>query len=66
MSDEKTFADLGPGFERDPNKTDEENFKAMQAYYAKRGIKVSDMTPEEKKMYEEKAEKIEAELRKLL
>jgi hypothetical protein len=49
MAEKNPFISFGAGYEKDPTKTAEENFKAMQTYYAKKGIKISDMTPEEKK-----------------
>ena len=36
---------FGPGYEYDGNKTQEENWEAMKAYYAKYGIEIGEMPP---------------------
>jgi tryptophan synthase alpha subunit len=56
---------FGQGYEYDPEKSSEENFKSMQKYYAKKGIIVNDLTPEEKKELIEFANKIIPELKEL-
>ena len=46
MADKKRVL-FGTGYEYDINKTREENWKAMKAYYAKLGIDVGEMPPDD-------------------
>jgi len=55
MADKKRVL-FGPGYEYDYNKTQEENWDAMKTYYAKYGIEIGEMPPNDDdidKLFEE-------------
>jgi len=48
MANEKQVVSFGPGYEYDPDKTPDENEKAMKAYYAKIGVEIEELPEKDK------------------
>jgi len=66
LDNKKPFISLGPGYEYALDKTGEENYNAMKAYYAKKGIHIGNMSPEEKMELDEEIDKMIPHLKRVL
>jgi len=65
MADKKKVL-FGTGYEYDPTKTQEENWEALKAHYAKQGIKYGNMPKDDEdivKVFEELKPQLEKELK---